>query len=178
MRQIEWNLYFNQDAICAVINGREGIEPTLKLTGDVDANTHATIHVIMEVARCLMNGQSINHYFNPTVVHSEEDEYVKCQWMRSGKLVSSGKADKKYMHADTVDEAMLRKRVFTCTRHLYSLMPKRRPASSRPSRSSQSHTSQSPSKEKSNAESQLSATEPAETDSASESSSLHDSGQS
>lgn len=127
MALLEWNCYFNNDAICVTITSNNGMEPKLTIHGDVDANTHAAIHCLSEVARCLAQGISIPHYFNPTLGQQEVEVLVKCQWMRSGKLFCAGDTSKKYHHCTTVEQAMMQRRVFTCTRSLYNLIPKRRP---------------------------------------------------
>jgi hypothetical protein len=127
MAALEWNLYFKNDTVCVSITGNEGFEPTVRQTGEMDANIHAAVHCALEVARCLMKGISIKHYFNPTMGEEAAEVWVKCQWMRSGKLFLVSETTKKYHHCMNVEEAMLQKRTFTCTRNLYNLIPKRRP---------------------------------------------------
>jgi len=128
MAALEWNLYFNNDTVCVTIVGNVGYEPIIKQSGDMDANTHAAVHCVLETARCLMRGISVKHYFNPTLEDETSEVLVKCQWMRSGKLYCIGETTKKYHHCTKVDAAMMQKRTFTCTRNLYNLIPKRRPA--------------------------------------------------
>lgn len=128
MAALEWNCYFNNDTVCVTITGNPGYEPIIKQSGEMDANTHAAVHVILEAARCLMKGISIKHYFNPTIDEDSAEVWVKCQWMRSGKLFCIGETTKKYHHVTKVDDAMMQKRTFTCTRALYHQVPKRRPA--------------------------------------------------
>lgn len=149
MAALEWNLYFKNDAICISITGNDGFEPVLKQTGELDANTHAAVHCVMEVARCLMRGVSINHYFNPTMSEDTAEVWVKCQWMRSGKLFLISDTTKKYHHCLNVEQAMMQKRIFTCTRNLYNLIPKRRPSSKSAPKSSKSNSSPPPVKSES-----------------------------
>ncbi len=88
----------------------------------------AAVSVIARTIRCFVLGIPINHYFNPVTDASRENELVKLEWLRSGKLlVRDEHASKKYSHAATIDEAIVRKRVFTCPRRLYVRLPLCRP---------------------------------------------------
>lgn len=124
----------------------KGEQPKVTQHGEADSNEHAAIHCIVEVIRCLALQQNIGHYFNPAIPHTdtgeEVQEYVKCQWTRSGKLFCAGPADKRFMHADNLEEALARNRTFTCTRRLYDMLPKKRPRTARsPSRKTEDHPS-------------------------------------
>lgn len=128
--KIEWNLWIN-DYQGVQVKGKEGEEPVIEMrVGKVTADQHAALHIVIEVARCLLMGKSIDHTFNPTLAlkagSSDQPELVKCKWFRSGKLVIIGKATRQWRHANTPIEAVERQRVFTCTREVYEATPKRR----------------------------------------------------
>lgn len=88
----------------------------------------AIVNVVAKTIRCFLLGVPINHYFNPVTDASRENELVKLEWLRSGRLLLRNEhANKKYQHAATIDEAMVRRRVFTCPRYLHVRLPSCRP---------------------------------------------------
>jgi hypothetical protein len=131
--RIEWNLWIDEYN-GMTIKGEEGQEPYIDLRpGPVTADQHAALHLIAEIARALLMGQRIDHLFVPRSLQKiyinnsgPSEIFLRCQWMKSGKLIMLKECNKRWQHAETVDEAILRKRVFTCTRELYEILPKRR----------------------------------------------------
>ena len=107
-----------------------GKEPTYRQSSSIElsAREFSAMNAVLETVRCLSLGRSIDLHFNPTVPHNAEDEkLVKLKWMRSGKLaVLEEDTPKRWMHASTKEEAMGRKRSFTCTRRLLLELPRRR----------------------------------------------------
>jgi len=125
MMKLEWNLWFSSDLVATVkVTDQEQL--VVDCSSILTIEQHAAVACVTEVARCLLAGKEINRYFNPTVDHEAEDVTVRCQWQRSGKLWMSGETTKRYMHASTVEEAMKRRRVFTCPKKVYESCPKRR----------------------------------------------------
>lgn len=87
------------------------------------------VNVIAQATRCYCKGIDIDTYFDPFRVTEKQstDKLYKCEWMRSGKLIlRDDNCKKKFKHADTVEEAFTRQRVFTCMSSVYSVMPKMR----------------------------------------------------
>jgi len=105
---------------------QHGKDPVLRQNGTLTMDETAAVHCFMQTLRCLSAGVSLQAYFNPTI-HEEDDlVLVKCQWSRGGRLKMIGDADKHFMHAESVEQAMKRNRVFTCTRRVYKECPKTR----------------------------------------------------
>lgn len=104
----------------------EGSQPMMESNGILTTNEAAAVNAIMQVLRCLSLNRFIDQAFNPTVSDEDRAEMVKCRWERSGKLACIGLATKTFMHANSVEEAMQRNRIFTCTRAVYNQTPKRR----------------------------------------------------
>lgn len=131
---IECNLWLGETR-GVMIAGVPGQEPTLKQQGELSGPEHAAAHFIMEVVRCLTLDKSIDHTFNPFHKQTQPppaktEKYIKCIWQKSGNLIMLGELEegqKRWKHANTVEEAVESKRVFTCTRATYAAMPKRRP---------------------------------------------------
>jgi hypothetical protein len=114
-----------------MIECEEGQEPIVKQSGELTGPQHAASHFITELIRALSLGKSIDHLFNPYMttmdILQKPEELVRCKWMKSGKLILLGTSDKRWKHAGTVEEVLESKRVFTCSRTIYDLTPKRRP---------------------------------------------------
>lgn len=128
--KIEWNLWVNEYGGIS-IKGEAGLEPVIEVrAGELSATEHAALNFVVEIARCLLIGKSIDHTFNPTKTLEriqEEEQLVRCRWLKSGKLIMMNECSKRWKHAATIEEAISRQRVFTCTRNVYDSMPKRRP---------------------------------------------------
>lgn len=132
MSKIECNLWLGEDNHGVMIAAQYGAEPTVTQQGDLSGPEHAAAHFIVELVRCLSLGKSIDHTFNPIRDKPQplEEKLVKCIWQKSGILIMLGDLEegkKKWKHAESVEEALEAKRVFTCTRYIYNAVPKRRP---------------------------------------------------
>lgn len=107
-----------------------GQEPTYHQSSSTALNSRefSAVNAMLETVRCLSLGLPIDLHFNPAVPHNLEDEkLVRLKWMRSGKLaVLEEDTPKKWQHASTVEQAMQRKRSFTCTRRVLLDLPRRR----------------------------------------------------
>lgn len=108
-----------------------GTDWTIACASELTANQLAAVHVIQKTLEQLSYGSPIDRYFNPTLHVDANKRLVKCKWRRSGKLVlleneSTPGSLKRYQHAETPDEAITRRGVFTCTQLTYSLLPKQR----------------------------------------------------
>lgn len=104
----------------------EGKDPVVRQTGILNADEVAALNCMVQTLRCLSGGINIHHYFNPTIKTEEDFAIVKCQWTRHGKLKLVGDVEKQFLHAASVEEALKRNRVFTCTRRVYMECPKSR----------------------------------------------------
>lgn len=129
--KIECNLWLGEDGSKGVmVNYNDSTtELTIEQKGSLTADEHAASHFIVELVRCLTTGRSIEHSFNPLLTPEkikEQEQLVKCRWSKSGKLLMLGEASKHWKHATSPDEAILKQRVFTCTRSTFNLTPKRR----------------------------------------------------
>ncbi len=126
MKKIECNLTIGNDFI--FIKSKPSGECLIQMSGQqFTAQELAAANVIAQTLRCLQTGRPIDHYFNPTVNDSDEQKIVKCEWLRSGKLtVRDMNASKRHKHADTVEQALERQRVFTCMFPLFRKLPRRR----------------------------------------------------
>jgi len=126
-RNVECNLTIGDKFVFIKPNG-DG-ECSVNMAGQgFNTEELAMVNVIARTIHCFMLSVPINHYFNPVTDLSREGELVKLEWLRSGKLLLRDKhASKKYQHASTIDEAMVRRRVFTCPRYLYMRLPPCRP---------------------------------------------------
>lgn len=119
------------DGFC-YIKCTEGEDPTFRTSQGTElaAREFSAMNAILETIRCLSLGLNIDHHFNPLTAHTFDDEkLMKLQWMRSGKIcVLEEDTPRRWKHASTVDQAVNRKRSFTCTRKLFGELPKRRPS--------------------------------------------------
>lgn len=126
MTELKCNIYLSDDSMVTIVS-EDGGEPLVSQRGTITANEHAAVHVIAETMRALATGRPVDHLFNPTINEEEEKIVVKCRWMKSGNLriLDEGPV-KKFKHADTLEEALERHRVFTCTRSLLRRLPRKR----------------------------------------------------
>lgn len=86
----------------------------------------AALNIIFETAKCLESGRSLDRHFNP-VQGENKYQLVKCEWLASGNLVlRDEKATKHYQHAESTEEAMKRRGVFTTMLDIFNNLPKRR----------------------------------------------------
>lgn len=115
------------DDLFVEISGSSTSELRIRPSGTFTANENAAINALVETLRCLSSGKTIDRHFNPTRRHDEKPRVYKCKWERSGKLrVLEEDATSKFQHANSVEEALQRKRIFTCSSELYETLPKRR----------------------------------------------------
>ena len=128
--KIEWNLWMDDTRGCQIVSRDGAINVEYNREQSLTADENAAIHYVVELARQLLRGQPISHFQNPFLVIQEQvQKLVKCKWQRSGKLVMLGQlnpGDKRWKNANTVEEALAKKRVFTCTMAVYDSCPKRR----------------------------------------------------
>jgi hypothetical protein len=113
-------IFGNRIAEIACVHGKD---PVVRMHDTLSADEAALINVIMESVRCLSTGKSIDRYFNPTADNAKQDELVHMEWDRHGKLLYKGMAEDKFLHASTVQEAVRRRRKFTCFRSLVNKLP-------------------------------------------------------
>lgn len=122
---ITCNITLESEAFIQIECGKDGM-PTMRSSGTLNANESAAVHAVMETMRCLSTGKNIDHHFNPTINTEDDHTLMQCMWERSGRLKIVGPAKKRFMHADTPDAAMSRRRVFTCTKFVLRSLPTRR----------------------------------------------------
>lgn len=108
------------------MQAEHGKDPVMKASGPMTANQMAGTNAIMQVLRCLSLDRMIDATFNPTYDEAAGNEIVKCRWERSGNLKLIGTVTGTYMHALSIEEAIQRIRIFTCPRHLFDRLPKKR----------------------------------------------------
>ncbi len=127
--KIECNIWFGDEGRGVMIECEEAQDPTVKTQGMLDASQHAASHFLVEIVRCLALGRSIDHHFNPALTTAklqEQEQLVRCIWKKNGKLFMLGPSDKRWKHAHSAEEAIIKQRVFTCTRTVFDMTPKRR----------------------------------------------------
>lgn len=92
----------------------------------ISANDSVGIGFIARVIEMMASNISISHSFNPET-QDQQFEVIKCEWTRNNylRIIDENPATK-FMHAETPKEAMKRRRKFTCTRAVHSVLPKRR----------------------------------------------------
>lgn len=101
--------------------------PVIKMDATLTQQELSFINIVGESLRCLINEKNIDHHYNPTITAEDQQRILKCEWLRSGRLViRDEKFSGHFRHADTVEIAMTRKRVFTCTMAVYKQLPRKR----------------------------------------------------
>lgn len=127
MKRVECNITIGDKFINIEPNAQG--EPVVKFHGELSGQELAMINVFTQTIRCLTTQRPIDHYFNPTITDEDANQIVKCEWLRSGKLVvRQTNYGKKFQHALTVSEALTKRRIFTCPRYLLRQLPRRRSA--------------------------------------------------
>jgi hypothetical protein len=104
-------------------------------TETIDAEYLMMVNVIVETMKAQAKGIPINRYFNPLrkskIKFKEEEKenfkYYKMKWNKNGTLKMVGPTDKRFRHVNTAEEAILRKRIFTCDVEKIGEMPLRKP---------------------------------------------------
>ena len=101
-----------------------------RLLGSANENmTSNELFLLSFIQRAMeidLKGESIPYNLNPRKEQNQFD-IIKCQWTEAGYLrIYDQSPDKKFRHAETVEQAMKRNRNFTCTRSLYECLPTRR----------------------------------------------------
>ena len=126
MSKMECNLTI-KDKFVFIRPNKDGSGCVVQMDGRFTDEELAAINVISRTIACLCDDTQLGPYFNPTLSEAYDSQTVKVEWLRSGRLVLRSVApDKRFRHANTVEEAVLRERVFTCERRLYRVLPKRR----------------------------------------------------
>lgn len=98
----------------------------IKVSGELSSDQLSGLNVIQEVIRCWNINRPIDRYFNP-VQEGNDLDIVKLEWTRAGTLLVREKnAPTRFQHADTVEEALERNRVFTVYRFMLHRIPTRR----------------------------------------------------
>lgn len=109
-------------------NEKEG-EIKVKFLGDaaeMSANEATAISYIATILNHLYANRSIKHCMR-LEVPPDAFHVVKCQWKPSGVLeIVDENPPTRFLHCDKPQEAMTRKRNFTCTKMVYECLPKRR----------------------------------------------------
>lgn len=85
----------------------------------------AAVAVFAQVMSKLRYGKLV-HYNIKLDDFEDDDELVKCEWLRSGNLKLHGVANKIWNLVETKEVAAVQKGVFTCTRGFYKSLPRRR----------------------------------------------------
>lgn len=120
---------------CSIFQGKKNAAITVKTAGsevginggEVPVQFIELAHIIVRVIEAYQKGVDLERWFTPDRNVEQDLEIVKCQWAPDGTLrVIEPSAEKRFMHAEDVEEAMSRARNFTCTRYVYRLCPKRR----------------------------------------------------
>lgn len=93
----------------------------------LNPNEVVAVTIFSETLRCLSQGKPLDLHFKPLDNPADYTTIYLCQWTRSGKLtVKSDNYSKRYQHANNVNEAIARKRTFTCCRAVFSQLPPRK----------------------------------------------------
>ena len=86
--------------------------------------------VIIETLKAMRKGIEVNRHFCPVPDEKRTkivfSAFPKFKWTKSGILKFLGMSTKKFMHANTVDEAISRARVFTCNNEIATMIPVRK----------------------------------------------------
>lgn len=108
------------------IRVEDGKQTSIRTSADLSMEEMEALTCITETLSCLSSGKQLGPYFNPTVNHAYENAVVRCKWSRSGKLVIIGESEKRFLHAETVEECLLRQRTFTTIRSVAKNLPSKR----------------------------------------------------
>ena len=121
----EVNIYFDKDRLIRL--EAEGTDIKVHGLSLLDGQELSFTFIIKEALNCLITGKDINLHFSPHDTEEDESTIYKLQWQRGGNLrVIDDHHTEKFLHANTIREALERKRNFTCTRALYKKLPQRR----------------------------------------------------
>lgn len=106
----------------------DGEKITASLVGEkVDASYVQFLSIIIEAAKAMISGMEINRFFNPVPenkrVEIEYGKYPKFKWTRRGSLRFMGMSEKKFMHSNSIPEALSRKGVFTASNEIAQSIP-------------------------------------------------------
>lgn len=123
-KKYEANIYIGDSLVQIVADPGEPIKFTTLTNLNGDELTAA--HIIKEVFSCLLAGKSLDSHFNPFDNSDDDIVIVKCKWERNGNLSFIGETKDKHLHAISVQDALDRKRIFTCSKALYKRIPMRR----------------------------------------------------
>lgn len=94
--------------------------------GELTQNELSAIAEISSLIRQLANGKDICYSFDPEK-ERDTNRLVLCEWGRDGAFrVKKPHAKRKFCHAATVQEALGKRRGFTCTWELAQRIPKNR----------------------------------------------------
>jgi len=88
------------------------------------------LSVLIESLKAMMKGIEVNRHFCPVPEEKRTKivftSFPKFKWTKSGILKFLGMTKKKFMHADTVQDALMRSRVFTCSNEIATMIPVRK----------------------------------------------------
>lgn len=113
---------------CVEINASNG-EVDVSYKGDpkLNSNENNAISAIAATIKALHSGKNIDYFFNPTKDPDGRNKLMRCKWTKAGTLQVLKEAETiRWKHAATVHEALLRQRVFTCTKEVFEELPNRK----------------------------------------------------
>lgn len=128
-RQIEATIYLDEQRTI-FFKKEEGVDEVRYSMNEgctLSPNEVTAVSIFSETLRCLSQGKPLDLHFKPLENPADRTTIYLCKWLKSGRLqVKSENYGKRYQHADSVDEALIRKRTFTCSRATFCQIPPRR----------------------------------------------------
>lgn len=124
--KIECTLSLGEHIFVAITANSLTGSQAIKVSGELTSDQLAGVNIIQEVIRCWNTDRPVDRYFNP-VQEGHDLDLVKLEWTRAGTLVVRSKnAPTKFQHANTVEEALQRNRVFTVYNFMLHRIPTKR----------------------------------------------------
>lgn len=115
------------DAHISIESDPDGNNGQVQLSGGiVSQDIFAMAGIISSMMRIIMSGKPLCFVFRP---EQEVDltRLVMCEWLLSGTLrIKPGVAARRYQHAETAEQALVRTRAFTCEYALALRLPAKR----------------------------------------------------
>lgn len=106
---------------------------TAEVEGKIDARYAQLLNIIIESIKAEEVGIPLNRYFFPQInkkiaeqAQELSEPYFKLKWGKTGILRPIGPTNKRFQHVINPEDALKRKRVFTCDMEIVSQIPRRK----------------------------------------------------
>lgn len=104
-----------------------GKDLNIRFVGEPSRRQLDLSSMLMAVMNAYARGLELELLRPITDLHCKDysEKIYKCRWSKGGKLsLLDDDYSKKYLHANSVQEAITRSRVFTCSESVYAMIPK------------------------------------------------------